>query len=145
MIPKIMNKLSTLLTVFCFLNLCIASATSFNSNACEYTGTNPIIVHNAEIGIFPGDSDSGRQFVPKTKFLSLSQDVIVTGIKSAEHGKKILVVATNGAIIFAANNTSSSSSNRILYSSNMVIPQGDAFELTYNGNINKWVITNTNP
>ncbi|APY00612.1 hypothetical protein [Lacinutrix venerupis] len=130
----------TLLTLFCVLNIAFATA----SNK-EHTNPNPIKIHNAEIGIFPGDSNNGRKLVLKTRFLSLSQDVTVSGIKAAKHGKKILVVATNGAITFLPNNSSSSSSNRILYSPNMTIPQGDAFELTYNGYIKKWVITNTNP
>ena len=145
-----MKNLSTLLTVFCFLNLCVASAavennSNLNTTDCVETFTNPIIIHNADVGIFPGDSNSGRKFIPKTKFLSLNIDVIVTGIKAAADGTKLLVVATNGAIIFLPNNTNSSSANRILYSSNMTIPQGDAFELTYNGSISKWEITSTNP
>ena len=146
-----MNKLSTFFTVFCFLNLYVVSAAienktiSYYTTDCAETFTNPIIVHNADIGIFPGDSNTGRKFIPKTKFISLNIDVIVTGIKAASDGTKLLVVATNGAIIFLPNNSSSLSSNRILYSSNMTIPQGDAFELTYNGSINKWVITDTSP
>ena len=146
-----MIKLSTFLTLFCILNLNATSTTlentsvSFEINDSTNNHTNPVLVHNANVGIFPGESNNGRKFVPKTRFLSLNQDVIVSGIKKASHGKKILVVATNGSITFLHNSSGSSNSNRIAYSSNMTIAQGDAFELTYNANIGKWVITNTNP
>ncbi|WP_290696883.1 hypothetical protein [Lacinutrix sp.] len=64
---------------------------------------------------------------------------------SVNHGKKILVAATNGSIALVTHCNNSYGKNRMKYSSTMTIPQGNAFELTYNGNINKWEITNTNP
>ncbi|OIQ22678.1 hypothetical protein [Lacinutrix sp. MedPE-SW] len=139
--------LFVLLSVNSYASVRASNATNtVNFLSVNTTLTNPILLHNADIGVFPGETNSlARSFIPKNKFLSIPEDIIVSGIKAAAHGKKILVVATSGSITFLPNNTNSSNGNRIAYSGNMTIQQGDAFELTYNELIKKWVITNTNP
>jgi hypothetical protein len=162
-----MNHLITLpLAVFCSLNFVLqgettnqleaATCSSFNDTTISVNNnsaitttfiedhTNPIIIHNADVGIFPGDRNQGRAVIPRTRISSLEiqEDMIVTGIKAADDGQQIIIFANHNNIILLANNSNSSSGNRIEQSSNMIIQQGKAFELTYSVTANKWIITN---
>ncbi|WP_452224314.1 hypothetical protein [Lacinutrix chionoecetis] len=143
-----MIKLTTLLSVLSFLNFGIISATVENTNTesitkeCNFTHTNPIIVHNASVGIFPGDG-SNRKIISKDMIRTLPVDMILTGIEAAEDGKQLVIYATTGDITLMPNHSSSSIGNRIEQSSNMTITQGSAFELTYSAAIGKWVITDS--
>ncbi|WP_044398895.1 hypothetical protein [Lacinutrix sp. Hel_I_90] len=160
-----MNHLLTIpLAVFCSLNFVFqgettnqleaATSPSFNdttinnNSAITKAGiedfTNPVIIHNADVGIFPGDRNQGRAFIPRTRIsaLEMREDMIVTGIKAADDGQQLIIFANHNNIILLANNSNSSSGNRIEQNSNMIIQQGKAFELTYSVAANKWIITN---
>lgn len=136
-------------------NISLENSSSCNDNTTTHpvnvpayvdASTDPIIIHNADIGIFPGEPNQGRTFIPRTRIsaIEIQEDMIVTGIKAADDGKQILIYANQGNILLFANNLNSSFGNRIEQHSNMIIKQGHVFELTYRASLSKWVITNDN-
>ncbi|WAC01997.1 hypothetical protein N7U66_19555 [Lacinutrix neustonica] len=124
----------------------ISINTTIDIPVCVESFTDPVIIHNADIGIFPGESNSGKTFIPRTRIspIAIQENMVVTGIKAADDGKQILIYANQGNIILLPNNLNSSFGNRIEQHSNMIIQRGQVFELTYRASMNKWVITNDN-
>ncbi|WP_299891746.1 hypothetical protein [uncultured Lacinutrix sp.] len=146
-----MNIFSTILLSVVFLfNVNTKDTTEFtaysydiecNDSNNDEDPVNPIIINNANIGIFPGETHPGNKtFIPKTRISPELRDFIVTGIQAADDGTEIVIYATYGNITLLANHQDSSIGNRIEQSSNMTINQGDFAELTYNATIGKWII-----
>jgi hypothetical protein len=102
-------------------------------------------IDNLDIVILPGEPNHGKsiiRLVHPNPTTSGSNQLTISGIKSAPDGTQIWLYPTEGDLVLLALNTNSSTENQIQNNIRLRCSQYEMIQLVYDRAAEKWVVMN---